>query len=64
VIRVTFRVGTLKLTSEDTPRLERAVTRMRADTREALLRMKDVAAARRRFRDLLLRETERAFLDG
>jgi hypothetical protein len=64
VIRVTFRVGTLKLTSEDTPRLERAVGRMRADVKEGLARLRDRERALRRFRAFLLRETERAFLDG
>lgn len=64
MIRVTFRVGTLKLQGQDAPRLERAVERLRQDVRDGLARSRDYDAAAKRFRALLLREAERALLGG
>jgi hypothetical protein len=63
-IRTSFRVGTLRLKEDDAPRLERAVARIRADTREGLARCAAYEAAARRFRAKLLNEVERMFLDA
>lgn len=64
MIRVTFRVGVLKLRGEDAPRLERAVERLRMDVRDGLARSRDFDAAAKRFRDLLIRTTVGALTDG
>lgn len=63
MIRVRFKVGTIKL-KDDTDRLERAVDGMRTGAREGLRRCREFEAAARRFRQRILRAAEDAFLRG
>lgn len=60
----TFRVGVLKLQSEDAPRLEKAVQGIRRSTNEGLRHMRAREAAMRRLRSALLRAAEDAFVRG
>lgn len=64
MIRVQFRIGTLRLRGDDTPRLEKAVERLRDHAHNAVQRARDYDAAAKRLRAALLRAAEEAFLGG
>lgn len=63
-IGVNFRVGTLKLTGQDMPQLERAVADIRKSTADGFKAIREREAAMKRLKALLLRKVQGALLGG
>jgi hypothetical protein len=64
VIGVNFRVGSLKLTGQDMPQLERSVNGIRKSTTDGLRHLREREAAMKRLQALLLRKVQDAVASG